>query len=168
MKNNNMLTTTIIMGVIAITVFVFAYTKGVHLQGLKIAYSTGLRILPLLIIAFVIVGLVTSLDLSNSIRTILGNQSGLRGIGVGTIAGMLTPGGPFVALPLASVLLKSGAGIGPVMSYFVAWATWELMRTPFEIGFMGWKFVLIKWCSIIILPVIAGLTARVLFSWVNF
>ena len=156
------------MGIIALAIFVYAYTKGVHLQGLENAQKTGLKTLPLLIIAFVIVGLVSSLDFSNNISTILGRESGIKGIGLGAIAGVLTPGGPFVAMPLASVLLKSDAGIGAVMSYFVAWATWEIMRTPFEVGFLGWKFILVKWCSIIILPLIAGLTARLLFSWVNF
>ncbi len=163
-----MLTTTIVMGVVAVAIFLYAYTKGVHLQGLNSALKTGVATLPLLIIAFVIVGLVSKLDLTSNVIAMLGKESGIKGIGIGALAGILTPGGTFVAIPLASVLLKSGAGIGVTVSYFVAWTTWEIMRTPFEVGFLGWKFILVKWCSIIILPIIAGLTARLLFSWVNF
>jgi len=162
-----MLVTTTIMGAIALAIFAYAFTKGVHLQGLNTALQTGLKTLPLLIVAFVIVGLVSALGLSKAIEQFFGAENSFKGISVGAIAGILTPGGPFVALPFTSIILKSGAGIGVAMSYFVAWATWELMRTPFEIGFLGWKFILIKWCSIIILPIIAGLTAKVLFSWVN-
>lgn len=168
MNKNNMFISTIIMGVIALVLFIYSYTKGVHLQGLDSALKIGLKTLPLLIIAFAIVGLVSKLDFTQNVSAVLGNESGIKGIGMGALAGVLTPGGPFVAIPFASVLLKSGAGIGSVMSYFVAWATWEIMRTPFEIGFLGWKFMFVKWCTIIILPIIAGLTAKLLFSWVNF
>jgi len=162
-----MVITTGVMAIIAIAIFIYAYSKGAHWQGLDNAMKTGIKTLPLLIIAFVIVGLVSSLGISKDLSAVLGSESGFKGLGIGALAGALTPGGPFVALPMASVLLKSGAGIGAVMSYFVAWSTWELMRTPFEIGFLGWKFIIIKWCCIIILPIIAGLTAKLLFSWIS-
>lgn len=168
MNKKNMLISTIIMGVIAFVLFIYAYTKGVHLQGLDSALKVGIKTLPLLIIAFGIVGMVSKLDFTQNVSALLGNESGIKGIGIGALAGMLTPGGTFVAIPFASVLLKSGAGIGSVMSYFVAWTTWELMRTPFEIGFLGWKFMIVKWCTIILLPIIAGLISKLLFSWVNF
>ena len=156
------------MGMLALFLTVYAYTKGIHITGLRIALKTGMDILPVLILAFIIIGMINSLNLAANVKTILGNEAGIKGIGIATLGGMLTPGGPFVALPMAGTLLKSGAGIGPVVAYIVAWSTWELMRTPFEVSFLGWKYVLVKWCCIIILPIVGGLTARLLFSWVNF
>lgn len=163
-----MLATTIIMGIIALILCFYAYTKGVHLKGLEEALKIGSKITPMLIIAFIIIGMINKLGVANNVSSMLGQESGMKGIGIGALAGMLTPGGTFVAIPFASVLLKSGAGIGAVVSYLVAWAIFEIMRIPFEISFLGWKFVIVKWCSIIILPIIAGLTARLLFSWINF
>ncbi|MEM4719063.1 MAG: hypothetical protein QW330_03300, partial [Nitrososphaerota archaeon] len=44
-------------------------------------------------------------------------ESGLKGILIGTIAGGLAPGGPYVNLPLAAALLKSGAGMGTMVAF---------------------------------------------------
>lgn len=156
------------MGVLALIITYISYTKGVHITGLNIALKTGLNLLPVLLYAIIIVGMANSLDLTNNIKSILGDDTGLKGIGIATLGGILTPGGPFVALPIAGTLLKSSAGIGSVVAYIIAWSTWEIMRIPFEVSFIGWKFVLVKWCSILILPVIGGLTAKFFFSWVNF
>ena len=163
-----MLTTTILMGVIAVILTVYSYLKGTHINGINNALRTGLDILPVLLLAFVIIGMVNSLGLANNVKAMLGNDAGIKGISIATLGGMLTPGGPFVALPLAGTLLKSGAGIGPVIAYITAWSTWELMRTPFEVSFLGWKFILVKWCCIFILPIISGLTAQLLFLWIKF
>ena len=163
-----MLTTTILMGIIALIFTIYSYVKGTYITGLNNALKTMLSILPVLILAFVIIGMVNSLGLANNVKAMLGSDAGIKGISIATLGGMLTPGGPFVALPLAGTLLKSGAGIGPVIAYITAWSTWEIMRTPFELSFLGWKYVLVKWSCIIILPIISGLTAQLLFSWIKF
>ena len=163
-----MLATIIVMGILAIGLSVYAYTKGSLPEGLNNALKLGSSVLPALLFAFVIVGMVNSLGLVNNVKSILGNDSGLKGIGIATLGGMLTPGSMFVAYPIAGTLLKSGAGISPVVAYVVAWSTWQWLRLPFEFSFLGWKFVFVKWCCILILPIIAGLIAKLLFSWVDF
>ncbi len=163
-----MLATTIIMGLLALCLSIYSYTRGVHINGLGNALKMGLNILPVLLFAFIIIGMINSLDLSDNIRKIFGNDTGIAGIATASLAGMLTPGGTFVALSVGGTLLKSGAGIGSVVAYIIAYSTWDLTRTPFEIGFMGWKYVLVKWCCILTLPVIGGLIAKLLFSWVKF
>ncbi len=167
-KQKTMLATIIVMGVLAIGLSVYAYTKGSLPEGLNNALKLGSSVLPALLFAFIIVGMVNSLGLVNNVKSILGNDTGIKGIGIATLGGMLTPGSMFVAYPIAGTLLKSGAGIGSVVAYVVAWSTWQWLRIPFEFSFLGWKFVLVKWCCILILPVISGLTAKLLFSWVDF
>ncbi len=155
------------MGVLAIALSVYAYTKGSLSAGLSNALKLGGSVLPALVFAFVIVGMVNSLELVNNVKAILGNDTGIRGIVIATFGGMLTPGSMFVAYPIAGTLLKSGAGIGSVVAYVVAWSTWQWLRIPFEFSFLGWKFVLVKWCCILTLPIISGVTAKLLFSWVS-
>ena len=167
-KQKTMLATIIAMGVLAIGLSVYAYTKGFFSEGLNNALKLGSNILPALVFAFIIVGMVNSIGLENNMKSIFGNDTGLKGIGIATLGGMLTPGSMFVAYPIAGTLLKSGAGIGPVVAYVVAWSTWQWLRCPFEFCFLGWKFVLVKWCCILVLPVIAGLIAKLLFSWIEF
>lgn len=163
-----MLITIVVIGAMALSLSIWAYTKGVHIAGFKSALKMGLSISPIMFFTFIIIGMVSSIDLSSGIQKTFGNDSGISGIVIASLAGMLTPGGTFVALSVGGTLIKSGAGISPVVAYMVAYSTWDLTRTPFEIGFMGWKYVLVKWCCILILPIIGGLIAKLLFSWVNF
>ena len=163
-----MLIPTIITGVIGVVLLIIAYSKGVCLHGLKDAYKTGLRIIPLLVFAFIIIGMMNNLISKEVIENLVGKDAGIKGIIMGTLAGIATPGGTFVALPFAGTLLKSNAGIGTVVAYVLAYSIFDITRTPIEIGFLGWKFVLIKWCCVLILPIVGGLIARQLFSWVNF
>lgn len=160
--------TLIFVSAFALALTIYASIEGTLLEGLNLAMKAGLNVLPILICAFVIIGMFNTLETSELIKRNFGSEAGFRGIFNGTLAGMLTPGSPFIALPIASTLLKSGAGIGPTIAYFIAWTTWELLRTPIEIGFLGWRFVLVKWCSIIVLPLIGGLIAKACFSWVKF
>lgn len=167
-KQKTMLATITIMGILAIGLSAYAYTKDSLSEGLNNALKLGSNVLPALIFAFIIVGIINSLGLANNVKAILGNDSGIKGISIATLGGMLTPGSMFVAYPIAGTLLKSGANIGPVVAYITAWSTWQWLRIPFEFSFLGWKFVLIKWCCILVLPVIAGVSAKLLFSWVDF
>jgi hypothetical protein len=47
----------------------------------------------------------------------LGRLPGLRGILLATGAGLLTPSGPFVAIPIAAAMGTSGAATGPLVAY---------------------------------------------------
>ena len=58
----------------------------------------------------------------------LGDESGFRGLVIAAIAGSLTPGGPFVQFPIVAALLKSGAGIAPLMTYISAWSLLGINR----------------------------------------
>jgi uncharacterized membrane protein YraQ (UPF0718 family) len=167
-KQKTMLATIIVMGILAMVLSIYAYNRDSLHEGLNNALKLGASVLPALIFAFIIVGMVNSLGLVNNVKSILGDDSGIKGIGVATLGGMLTPGSMFVAYPIAGTLLKSGAGIGSVVAYVVAWSTWQWLRIPFEFSFLGWKFVFVKWCCILVLPTIGGLTAKLLFSWVEF
>ncbi len=164
-----MLIPTIIMGVIAVALLIFAYFKGgnEHILGLKSAWSLLLQILPLLIFAFIIAGVIQYLIPSETIAKWVGAESGLCGIFIGTAVGGLTPGGPYIAMPIAAGLLQAGAGIGTMVAFMTGWSLWAFTRLPLEIGIMGWKFTAIRFACTLLLPVVAGLIANLLFSKVD-
>lgn len=161
-----MLFPTIIMAVLAITLVLIGYSKGEnqHLKGLKFAFNTTIQILPLLIFAFIVAGMVQVLLPKDLLSHWIGEESGLRGIFIGTVAGGLTPGGPYVSLPVVAGFLKAGAGVGIMVAYLTAWSLWAFSRLPMEIGILGWKFTLIRLVSTFIFPPLAGLIAHLLFS----
>jgi uncharacterized membrane protein YraQ (UPF0718 family) len=164
-----MLIPTIIMGVIAVALLIVAYQRGggEHILGLKSAWDILLQVLPLLIFAFIIAGIVPLLIPSEMISKWVGAESGFRGILIGAAFGGLTPGGPFVSLPIAAGLLKAGASIGTMVAFMTAWALWAFSRLPLEIGLMGWKFTAIRLASTIFFPILAGVIANLFFSKVD-
>jgi len=161
-----MLVPTIVMGVIAITFLVIGYFKGEsqHVEGLKIGASMLVQILPLLLFAFIIGGMVQILIPRELLASWVGEESGIRGILIGTVAGGLTPGGPFVSLPIIAGLLQAGASIGTMVAYLTGWSLWAVARLPMEVGIVGWKFTAIRFISTFFFPPLAGLIAHVFFS----
>ena len=151
---------TVIMGILAIIMLLIGYYKGEHINGLNQALRMIIQILPLLIFAFIVAGMVQVLLPSEAISKWIGNESGIKGVLIGTVAGAFTPGGPYVSLPIVAGLLRSGASIGTTVAYITGWSLWGLTRLPMEVGILGWRFAIIRLLSVIILPPIAGIFAQ--------
>ena len=161
-----MLVPTIAMGVLAVILFFVAYGRGQgeEMDGLKSAGSMMIGILPLLAFAFVVAGMVQVLLPRELLARWVGPESGMRGILVGTVAGGLSPGGPYVAFPIVAGLLRAGAGVGTMVAFVTGWSLWAIARLPMEVGILGWRFTLIRIASTFFFPPVAGLIAHVLFQ----
>jgi uncharacterized membrane protein YraQ (UPF0718 family) len=161
-----MLVPTIVMGILAIALVIIGYNRndGEYLVGLKSALTMTIEILPLLIFAFIVAGMVQVLLPTEILSKWVGNESGIKGIMIGAIVGGLAPGGPYVSLPIVAGLLKSGAGVGTMVAFLTGWSLWAVGRLPMEVGILGWKFTLIRLLSILIFPPIAGLIAHYFFG----
>ncbi len=159
-------TATAVMFAIAVLLLVVAYLQGedLHIQGLKRAMRMFLQIIPLLIAAFIIAGMVQALIPREFIIKWLGKEAGLKGILFGTVAGGLTPGGPFVSFPIIASIYKSGAGIGTVVAYITAWSLVAVGRLPYEVSLISPKFAAIRLACTFFFPPVAGLIAHLFFS----
>ena len=124
-------------------------------------------ILPLLICAFIVAGMVQVLLPQELLARWVGAESGFKGIILGTVAGGLAPGGPYVSLPIVAGLLRSGAGVGTMVAFLTGWSLWAVSRLPMEIGVLGWRFTLIRLASTFFFPPIAGFIAQALFGGVR-
>ena len=164
-----MLIPTIIIGVIALVLLVIGYQKGggEHILGLKTAGNLLLQITPLLICAFIVAGMVQTLLPQEMISKWVGIESGFRGILIGTLIGSFTPGGPFISMPIAAGLLRTGASVGTMVAFITAWSLLAVHRLPLEIGIMGWQFTLIRLACVFFFPPIAGLIANTFFSRIS-
>ena len=161
-----MLIPTIVMACLAVILLVIGYSKGEgqHITGLKSALKMTIDILPLLIFAFIMAGMIQTLLPQELLSRWIGEESGIRGILIGTIAGGITPGGPYVSLPLAAGFLRAGAGWGTMVAFITAWSLWGISRLPMEIGILGWKFTVVRLACTFFFPPIAGFLAQMLFS----
>jgi uncharacterized membrane protein YraQ (UPF0718 family) len=165
-RNKAMIVATIIMGVLAIVLFSIGYYKGQgqHISGMRSALHMTVEILPLLVFAFIMAGMIQVLLPRELLAKWIGVESGMRGILIGTVAGGLSPGGPYVSLPIVAGFLRAGAGVGTMVAYLTAWSLWAIARLPMEVGILGWKFTLIRIVSTFFFPPIAGLIAQAFFG----
>lgn len=161
-----MLIPTLIMGIIAVVCFFIAYFKGEggHLIGLKSAMDMTIQILPLLLCAFIVAGMIQVIVPNAVISKLVGTESGLRGIIIGSLAGGLAPGGPYICMPIVAGLLKTGASVGTMVAFVTGWALLAFARLPMDIGIVGWKFTAIRLGVTFLFPVIAGAIAQALFA----
>lgn len=162
-----MLIPTIIMGVIAVALIFISYQKGVHIQGLKTSGNMLIQLLPLLIFAMIIAGMIQQLMPHELISRWVGEESGFRGLLIGSVLGGLMPGGPMTSLPIAAGMLRLGASVGTMVAFLTGWSLLAISRVPLEVGLLGWKFALIRLACVFFFPPVAGLIANKLFTGVK-
>ena len=165
-QGKNMLIPTIIVAVLAIVLLIIGYNKGEgqHLEGLNFALDLLIRVTPIIIFAFIAAGMVRALIPKEILSEWLGAKSGFRGIMIGTVAGSLLQGGPYVVLPIGAALIKAGAGIGTIVAFMTGWSLWAIGRLPLEFGILGWKVALIRIGCTFFFPPLAGLLAQTIFG----
>lgn len=161
-----MLIPTLVMGSFALVFLLVGYLKGQgqHIAGLKSGLKMTIEILPLLVFAFILAGMVQVLLPRELLSKWIGEESGIRGLFIGTLAGGITPGGPYVSLPLVAGLLRAGAGVGTLVAFITAWSLWAVARLPMEIGIMGWRFTVVRLACTFFFPPVAGFLAQTFFS----
>lgn len=159
-----------IMLALTIALAAFAWWQGgqeLALRGLREGVRSLAQFGALIAVSFFAAGLATVLIPREWIQSQLGDQAGLRAIGLATLAGALTPAGPFVSLPIAAAMRVSGAGTGAVVAYLTAWALLAVHRlVAWEAPILGTRFALFRWSVSLALPIAAGLLARALARFV--
>ena len=119
------------------------------------------RYAPLIVVSFLAAGLASAVLPEQWVKSSFGAQSGLLGILLATAMGVVTPAGPFVSIPIAAVMIRSGAASGPVVAFISGWSLLALHRfIAWEVPMLGWRFATLRYTSCIVLPPIAGLIAR--------
>jgi uncharacterized membrane protein YraQ (UPF0718 family) len=147
------------MAVIAIILAIIAFFQGgIELvgRGLFVGGQTFISVLPLLILAFTVAGLFSTMISKEMVSKWLGKEAGWKGPLFGTLMGALVPGGPFFFYPLMATLLVSGANVGTMISFVAAKTLWYVGRIPLEIAFVGIKITVIRFLITFAIPILAG------------
>ena len=134
------------------------------LEGWGGGFTLLVRFSLLILIAFLVAGLAERLVPEAWVRAQLGEGSGLRGLLLATLAGAATPSGPFVSMPIAAAMIRSGAGVGAVVAFVAAWALLAIHRLiAWEVPFLGWQTALLRYGLSLGVPVLLGWAARALW-----
>jgi uncharacterized protein len=161
-----MLFSTLLMAGIALILVAIGVARGdgSPVVGAKTALRLALRVLPLLVFAFLATGMISALVPKEVLAKMVGPDSGWRGILLATLAGGVAPGGPVVQAGLAAGFFHAGAAIGPLVAFMVAGMLWGFELFPLEAGMLGWKVMLVRFGSTFFVPPLAGWIAQTVFG----
>jgi len=118
------------------------------ISNFKISFLDMIAFIPLI---FVLIGLFDVWVPRSVIQKHIGQGSGIKGIFWVILLAMLQAGPLYGAFPVALMLWKKGSSIRNIFIYLGAFSTMKIPMLSFEIGFLGWKFTLLR--TILTLPV---------------
>jgi len=118
-------------------------------------------ILPKVLAACLIASFVAVLMPRETVLRWVGAESGLLGILVAMLAGVVCPGGPITIFPIAAAFVAIGADVGAAIAFITSWTLLGYARVlVWEWPFFGAEFVMWRIVVSLPLPVVAGLLAR--------
>lgn len=157
-----------LMGVLVLVCAVAAFRHGgVARVGEALASGTQLfvGVLPNLVLGFALAGFLHVLLPGELISRWMGAGSGIKGLFIGTLAGTLTPGGPFTHFPILASFLSKGAGVGPVCAYIAAWALLGLNRfLVWELPILGPQVAVARLVASLWFPPLIGWIGAILYQ----
>ena len=158
---------TYILAAVAGVLAIVAYIKdpGLPAIGIKNGLSLLWFVLPRMVPALILAGLMQVLVPQEVVARYFGRAAGFRALAIATVAGALTPGGPMVSVPLLVAAANSGAGTPSLVAYMTAWSLFGVQRIiAWEAPLMGWHFVSVRVAASIALPVLAGWLVTLFYS----
>lgn len=126
-------------------------------EGLSQAGEMLLSALPWMIVSMLAAGLLAQFFEAASVARWLGQKSGIVGVLIGAMLGLLGTGSRWAAYPLAASLIAAEAGLGPVFAFMTSWQLVSLTRLPAEVPFFGVRFTVIRAVMSFVVAVIGGI-----------
>lgn len=160
-------TSTLIMFIVAAVMLVGVYLEAPEsaAQGVRSGTALLIAVLPRMIAAFLIAGMIQVIVPQQLIAVWMGKESGWRGIFIAMGLGAITPGGPMMQFPIIASLYNLGVGIGPLVSYLTAWSVLGIHRAiVWELPFLGPRVVAVRLIASLFMPVLAGWISKVVWD----
>ncbi len=110
-------------------------------RNFRVFFLEMILILPLM---FILIGLFDVWVPRERIMRHLGPGSGAWGILWVVLLAMLQAGPLYGAFPVAALLWRKGCSVRNVFIYLGAFTTIKIPMLAFEVGFLGWKFSLLR------------------------
>ncbi|MFA4884469.1 MAG: permease [Desulfotomaculaceae bacterium] len=113
-------------------------------MALKKAWKSFENILPQFLSILIIIGIMLAVLSPETISRLIGQQSGWVGMVIASVIGSITLIPGFVAFPLASALLKSGAGFMQIAVFISTLMMVGIVTMPVEIKYLGKKAAILR------------------------
>jgi len=137
---------TIVLYVLAIVLLTISFLrdKKKTKMALKKAWKSFENILPQFLSILVIIGILLALLSPETISKLIGQQSGWIGMLIASLIGSITLIPGFVAFPLASALLKNGAGFMQIAVFISTLMMVGIITLPIEMKYLGNKATILR------------------------
>lgn len=122
----------------------FYKNKQKTVKALKVALKGTIKMAPAIIMLLVLVGMLLGFFKPELISKLLGNQSGVFGVALASIAGAILMIPSLIAFPLTSSLVESGASIAVAAAFITTLTMIGFVTLPVEIKEMGRKLTFLR------------------------
>jgi uncharacterized protein len=156
----------VILGALVVVALVVAFRRDPRapLQGLQSAGRLLSGVWPELLLGFVLAGLLDVLIPAKTILAWLGPERPSRGILVGSVVGLLVPGGPYVFFPVAARLFHQGAAAGAIIALLSAKTLVSPIRmVTYEAPLLGWPMALARFLPGVVAAPLLGFAGHWLY-----
>ena len=128
------------------------------------AWKSFENILPQILTNFLVIGFVLAIFPPETIRKLLGSESGFLGILAAAVVGSITLMPGFVAFPLAAALLKSGAGYMQLAAFVSTLMMVGIITIPIERKTFGIKATIARNASAFVFSLVVAVVMGVVFA----
>ena len=139
--------------VVSLGVFAFVKDRALPLEGLYASGRLFGSVWIELLLGFIIAGLLDVLISPSEVTAWLGTESSTRGILIGSLAGLVIPGGPYLLFPIAAKLWTTGAAPGVLIALITAKSLVSPIRMlTYEAPLLGWPLTLARCVPALFVP----------------
>ena len=161
----------IILVVLVLAALIATLFKGgwpLVMEGLRKSYGTLASMWWRVLIGILLGGFIQGLIPRAVVAEWIGPASGLTGILIGSVAGMVITGGAFVVMPIIASIYTAGAAAGPIIALITAA---NLVRVQglfvMEIPFFGARIAISRYIICLFVPPLVGMVGGVIFRLIN-
>jgi len=123
-------------------------------SGLDLMISIGPKVMAAVVLAAWLRRLLPREKISRH----FGGRQGVRGLSLAVFVGIILPGGPMTAFPLAVAFFEAGAGFGVLIAFLSSWLLLGANRTiVWEMAFLDYHLVGLRYLACLPVPF--------LFAW---
>ncbi len=153
----------VLYGVTAVLVIVSTIkSRKKTIMALKKAWKAFENILPQLLVVVLFVGVLLAVINNDVIVKIIGEESGWYGVALSAAVGSVTLIPPFVAFPMAAMLLEGGAGYMQIGAFVSSLMMVGVLTLPVEMKYFGKKLASLR----NVLALIFSFVVAFVISWV--
>ena len=157
----------IILMILVLAAMIIAFWKGrwqLLFSGFKQTANTFKSMWFRILLGITFGGLIQVLIPGPLVAEWLGPASGMKGILIGSYAGIFMSGGPYVILPVIASIYAAGAGVGPVISLLTGGMLGLQGFITYQIPFLGIKLAFTRYIVCLLVPPIVGLIGAMVYQ----